>query len=279
MTSSALATFSSGLSKTALQRAASCPPRLTLAQAEGTEPVLLRNFLSDEEVAQLFEVANSMPLLDGAAGSAGGGATAASSTKHDVTYSASHVALNLHRDHHFERCCPELSSKISKGMQDFAIAENALRAGAFYVRPEDKFNVRCVELHTYTEGGGVLMDKHRDYGSVLTLSILLTEPAGEQEQAEGKQVAANGETANAAGKMDAAIEEAWPGCMQRGGFEGGELITWRDSAAVVHRMRRGDALLFHSEKVHNVALVTSGRRNSLVVELWEGQANRKDRFS
>jgi len=44
-------------------------------------------------------------------------------------------------------------------------------------------------------------------------------------------------------------------------------------------MRRGDALLFHSEKVHNVAAVTRGLRNSLVIELWQGPCNLRDRYS
>ena len=57
-------------------------------------------------------------------------------------------------------------------------------------------------------------------------------------------------------------------------------MTWTaDGQAVRHPMRRGDALLFCSEKVHNVALITRGQRNSLVVELWQGETNTKDRYS
>ena len=33
---------------------------------------------------------------------------------------------------------------------------------------------RCVELHTYTTGGGLLAAGHRDRGSVLTMAIVLS---------------------------------------------------------------------------------------------------------
>jgi predicted 2-oxoglutarate/Fe(II)-dependent dioxygenase YbiX len=35
-------------------------------------------------------------------------------------------------------------------------------------------------------------------------------------------------------------------------FEGGEFMTWDGAAPVIHQAARGDATLFHSEKVHNV---------------------------
>ena len=40
----------------------------------------------------------------------------------------------------------------------------------------------------------------------------------------------------------------------------------------------GDALLFHSEKRHNVTPVGDGGRSSLVVELWAAPANVMDRY-
>ena len=46
-----------------------------------------------------------------------------------------------------------------------------------------------------------------------------------------------------------------------------------------HRIGRGDAILFHSEKMHNVAPLTWGLRHSFVMELWQAPPNRKDRFS
>ena len=101
--------------------------------------------------------------------------------------------------------------------------------------------VRCAEYHSYAEGGGLLQPGHRDDGSALTMSVLLSEPRG-------------------------------------AGFSGGEFVTWSDDGLpVAHELRRGDAVLFHSCRAHNVAQVTGGLRQSLVIELWPKEANRQDR--
>ena len=101
------------------------------------------------------------------------------------------------------------------------------------------------EYHSYAEGGGLLAPGHRDEGSALTMSVLLSEP-----QAQGGG----------------------------GGFGGGEFITWDAGAQpVAHTMRRGDAVLFHSCRAHNVAQVTHGLRQSLVIELWTQDTNIRDR--
>ena len=84
------------------------------------------------------------------------------------------------------------------------------------------------------------MPRHRDNGSALTMSVLLS---------------------------------------SRDSFEGGEFITYEEGFPVAHDTRRGDAILFHSEKLHNVATVHRGTRQSLVVELWERKENRTNRFS
>ena len=52
-----------------------------------------------------------------------------------------------------------------------------------------------------------------------------------------------------------------------------------EGEAVVHELAAGDGLLIDSEKMHNVATVTSGVRHSLVIELWVAPANQTDRFS
>jgi predicted 2-oxoglutarate/Fe(II)-dependent dioxygenase YbiX len=51
-------------------------------------------------------------------------------------------------------------------------------------------------------------------------------------------------------------------------MSGGEFVTYCDGAPVAHKMAQGDAILFHSEKLHNISTVTGGLRQSLVVELW-----------
>ena len=92
----------------------------------------------------------------------------------------------------------------------------------------------------YRCGGALLDPDHRDDGSTLTLSVLLTDP---------------------------------------GELEGGVFLTWRDGAPVYHELGRGDGVLFDSERVHNVSAVMAGVRHSLVVELWTSEDNLEDRHS
>ena len=49
-------------------------------------------------------------------------------------------------------------------------------------------------------------------------------------------------------------------------------------APVAHRLDQGSAVLFPSEKLHNIEKVERGTRESLVIELWEGDTNGVDRF-
>ena len=52
---------------------------------------------------------------------------------------------------------------------------------------------------------------------------------------------------------------------------------WDGGEPVMHELGCGDAVIFHSERVHNVSAVMGGVRHSLVIELWEGPDNRCDR--
>jgi predicted 2-oxoglutarate/Fe(II)-dependent dioxygenase YbiX len=62
------------------------------------------------------------------------------------------------------------------------------------------------------------------------------------------------------------------------GFAGGEFVTWCDNLPVAHALCKGDAVLLHSCRAHNVGQVTLGVRRSLVIEIWSGDTNVKDRF-
>ena len=112
-------------------------------------------------------------------------------------------------------------------------------------------NVRCCELHRYVVGGGLLDRNHRDSGSMLTMSVTLSDPAA---------------------------------------VEGGHFVTWPgahgqdewtdDDTPTLHPIGRGDAILFRSEDLHNVLPVTDGGpRYSLVVELWAGPVNNEHRHA
>eukprot|EP00547_Thalassionema_nitzschioides_P012659 CAMPEP_0194259134 /NCGR_PEP_ID=MMETSP0158-20130606/42864_1 /TAXON_ID=33649 /ORGANISM="Thalassionema nitzschioides, Strain L26-B" /LENGTH=72 /DNA_ID=CAMNT_0038998813 /DNA_START=101 /DNA_END=319 /DNA_ORIENTATION=+ len=62
------------------------------------------------------------------------------------------------------------------------------------------------------------------------------------------------------------------------GVTGGDFVTYGEGMPMAHNMRRGDAILFQSEKLHNISTVTKGIRQSLVVELWASTENAKGRF-
>ena len=60
-------------------------------------------------------------------------------------------------------------------------------------------------------------------------------------------------------------------------MDGGRMVTWRADGPTTHELQRGDALLFDSEKRHNVTTLQGGVRHSLVLELWRGPQNEHDR--
>ena len=207
--------------------------RLPDAAVEGTEVVHMPAFLSESEILQVFAAATK---LSGIALPVVRNADKLASYPDDASsrYGANHVAINLHRGGHFAATCPALSRRII----------NAMRSQpSMYISPQIELGVRCIEFHSYLEGDGLSTKGHRDMGSILTMTILLSP---EQH------------------------------------VKGGTFLTCDRSgrgAHVQHRMARGDACLFHSEKMHNVAPVTAGVRHSLVIELWLKKSNVKDRAS
>ena len=66
--------------------------------------------------------------------------------------------------------------------------------------------------------------------------------------------------------------------------DGGNFTTFLNTfeegrAPVAHLLsNRGDAVVFRSEKIHNVSPITRGLRQSLVVELWAGEPCVETRF-
>ena len=151
---------------------------------------------------------------------------------HHVRYSKEHIVLYLHRDGLLQEQQPTLWGKLLRTMRE--------QPGVWY----DAYallQVRCIELHTYSVGGGLLQPGHRDHGSELTISILLSDPAE---------------------------------------MQGGEFCTFSEERDVVaHALGRGDAVMLHSCRAHNVAQVTRGVRQSLVIELWKEPTNVLDRLS
>ena len=148
---------------------------------------------------------------------------------YDMELSPSHVCLNVHTRNYFERLSPVLYDKIVDTMH--------AQIGKWH-QPAFDLNVRCMELHTYTAGDGLMTEGHRDNGSVLSMSILLS-------------------------------------CSHTGG----SLMTYDGEGLppTYHDMHQGDALVFHSDKRHNVSPITNGVRHSFVTELWMGPKNKHNR--
>ena len=208
--------------------------RQPAAAVERTEPVRIRGFFSSEDIRTVERAAEaliqqqshrwSMPVYATTA-AAGADATAYA---HDMRYGNHHVALNLHRDGHFQRECPLLWDKVVAAMRS---------QPTMYIDPQIALNVRCIEYHTYTPGAGLPTKGHRDTGSVVTISILLG-------------AARSGGTFLTCDRGDPAHDAA------------------ADGKHVHHEVTPGDALIFHSMKMHNVAAVTRGVRHAFVAELW-----------
>lgn len=87
--------------------------------------------------------------------------------------------------------------------------------------------------------------QHRDAGSLLTLSVLLSDSSE---------------------------------------YTGGDFVCWSasdaEAAPTLHTpaLTRGSGVLFVSEKRHNVREVLSGERRSFVIELWDRPSNAFNRW-
>lgn len=156
------------------------------------------------------------------------------SAPHHYAWTDEHVVLYMHNeDYWFVRSLPLPWSVIRGAMEarpwmpDGAVP---VLDSAFVHSDQSTARVRTIELHHYSAGGGLIIPGHRDCGSALTISVLLSDPAS---------------------------------------VEGGDFVTYdREGEPVAHGMGRGDAILFDSEDLHNISTVTGGVRQSLVVELY-----------
>eukprot|EP00928_Gymnodinium_smaydae_P028499 TRINITY_DN21718_c0_g2_i2.p1 TRINITY_DN21718_c0_g2~~TRINITY_DN21718_c0_g2_i2.p1 ORF type:complete len:751 (+),score=177.28 TRINITY_DN21718_c0_g2_i2:153-2405(+) len=103
-----------------------------------------------------------------------------------------------------------------------------------------KLRPRVIEHHIVGPGGALPDPTHFDGGSVLTIDVMLSRP-GED-------------------------------------FEGGTFCTAEapDGRLQSHAFGLGDALVFASHKPHCVQPVRSGRRETLILELWDGEERRCD---
>lgn len=155
---------------------------------------------------------------------------------HHYAWTDGHVVLYMHNNNHwFVRTLREAWGTIRGGMEARSWMNGAipeLDLGFVSTRVEDDpymNRVRTVELHHYGPGGGLTTPGHRDFGSELTISVLLSD-------------------------LDL--------------VSGGDFVTYDKGIPVAHKMNQGDAILFNSMSLHNISTITAGVRKSLVVELW-----------
>jgi hypothetical protein len=209
-----------------------------------TEPLVLRNLLSAAQIDEILAEA----AVDGVWPRGVGGknneqrelSEELQSKAHHHAWTDEHVVLYMHNnDHWFVRTLPVPWSLIRGGMASRpGMEELPILDDAFIGSDESMRCVRTIELHHYTAGGGLLTPGHKDTGSELTMSVLLSDPTE---------------------------------------VSGGDFVTYSSShdsdgreevVPIAHKMQRGDAILFNSEQFHNISTVKSGVRMSLVVELW-----------
>lgn len=202
--------------------------------AERSEAVILPGLLSCAEVDTVHQAGADAQAKELQASSGGGSCSfMATIPLHLRPTYQTHVKSFLHRDNDFGIRHASLSAKLVHAMKS--------QPGDW--GPDARgidLNIRCVEYHTYTKGGGLVAPGHCDNGSVLTLSVMLSDPDD---------------------------------------LCGGYFVTFTDGEPVAHQLSRGDAILFRSEKHHNVTTVRAGVRQSLVLELWMQPQNVHDRFS
>lgn len=135
----------------------------------------------------------------------------------------------LHTGHLFQRRLPHLRERLLQAARDADA-----RCGWGLLADRRQLNLRVVEVHSVSPGGGLADWTHLDFGSLITLDVMLADP--------------------------------------RDDFSGGAFTTLeKDGRVERHRWeRRGDAVIFPSHKYHAVTPVTRGLRRVLVAEVWDG---------
>ena len=190
-------------------------------------------------------------------------------------------ACHAHRSHrvvHLHACVEQDDPTV-----DDAFSKHAPRARAKLLRAAFETDarfftlargralfIRSAEYHAYEAGGGVVDPAHRDTGSVLTVSVVLETPSltclSDGTESDGAETRLTKKKTTGGGAF-----------FTRGGAEGDfDETTFVDPSPP---LRRGDAVVFPSEKRHGVTpLVGEGaRRRSVVLELWDGGVTRKNR--
>ena len=179
------------------------PPEL----AARSHVVHVRGLLDSSEVNAVLRLASELPF-----------ARKHPAAARRTCYLSSHGA--------FARQLPLLRAKLLATARSVDDKNWGLLRGRT-VRP------RCVECHALGSGKDILHPGHHDFGSVITIDVMLSRATD---------------------------------------FVGGAFRTAEPSGRVAsHSMGYVDAIVFVSHKPHFVAEVTEGERRVLILELWEGE--------
>ena len=215
-----IALLSAALPTLATPRLATVPRLVNIAVAQQSNVVRIPAFLSDDEIQSIHDAADTV------------GKNVETHDLHRRQGAPEGSWFTVFLNHRLQELLPDIHTR----MMD---AARAADAGSWQVLDEERFelNLRCAEYHSVLPGGGIPMAKHHDYGSLLTLDIMLSDSETD--------------------------------------FEGGNFETLEaDGSRASHEFKRGDLLIFLSHKYHCVRPVTAGRRRVLVCELWEGLPRR-----
>lgn len=220
---------------------------------ELTEPLIIRNLLSSEQIDEILTQASAQGVwprgVKPSTGTENGLSKELHSKAYHYAWTDNHIVLYMHNnDYWFVRTCPIPWCIIRGGMESRHGQEGIPILDPAWVGSDHSMrDVRTIELHHYSEGGGLITPGHVDHGSELTMSILLSDP----DSVSGGDFVTYGSRKNdGAHDADADDDDEKP------------------VVPIAHKMGRGDAILFNSGKLHNISTVTSGVRQSLVVELW-----------
>ena len=138
---------------------------------ERTATRVIRNVLTIEDVAQCRQAAATQaPPAHGPTKTSkyrGEPCEALCRLSRDVAYTEDHIALYLHRGGHFRTNFGELQQRLVSCMRS--------QPGE-WGDPDEPMHIRCIELHTYTQGGRLAEPGHKDMGSRLTMVVLLSSP-------------------------------------------------------------------------------------------------------
>ena len=204
------------------------PPRLVEeAVAQRTSVVRLPQFLSEAGIERLFAAAEVVCHDLEQAGHVG---------RHDLAYrqsSPKQTWTTVFLNHRLAELLPEMHERLF-----YAARQVDAHEGWELLGPgRHPLNFRVAELHTVQPGGVLPSPTHYDYGSLMTLDLMLSNPGVD--------------------------------------FDGGHLQTLESDGSIrTHTFEQGDLVLFQSHKYHSVTPVTRGTRCVCVLEIWEGLPRR-----